>query len=226
MADQFFGQQNSFDDASEFNAFRFIVRQSLGRVRTSIPVKVTAVHGGGVGAPPTVDVQPLVNQIDGQGNKTAHGTIFGVPVLRVQGGKNAIICDPVADDIGYLVVADRDISAVKANSGKVSNPGSFRRHNLADGVYVGAILNPANPTQYVQFTTSGMKLVDKNGNVVEMKSGEISITATKVSITGDLSVSGAITAVGEITAGQGGADSVTLQQHVHAGNNIPPTPGT
>lgn len=222
----FFGQQNTFHDASDFNVFSFIVRQALGRVRTGIPVKVKTIHGGGVGAPPTVDVLPLVNQIDGVGNKTAHGTIFGIPVLRLQGGISALIIDPAVDDIGWLSVADRDISAVKANKGKQSNPGSYRRHNLADGVYVGAILNPANPTQYIQFTADGIKISDKNGNLIVLKSGEIDITATKVSITGNLAVSGTITASGEITAGHGGADSVTLRQHVHTGNNIPPTPGT
>lgn len=226
MVDQFFGQQSTYDDTSDHNAIAFLIRQTLGSVRTGIPVKVTAVHDGGLGPAPTVDVQPLVNQIDGIGNQTAHGKIFGIPVLRIQGGKNAIICDPAVDDIGWLSIADRDISAVKANKGKQSNPGSYRRHNLADGVYIGAILNPADPTQYVQFTANGIKIADKNGNIVEMKSGEIDITATKVTISGDLAVSGKITAAAEITAGFGGADSVTLTQHKHPGNNLPPTPGT
>jgi hypothetical protein len=226
MTEGFYGQQGTFDGTSDHNVIEFIVRQMLGRVRTGVPVKVIAVHGGGVGPAPTVDVQVLVNQIDGVGNQTPHGTIFGIPVLRIQGGANAVICDPVANDIGWLSIGDRDISAVKANKGKQSNPGSYRRHNLADGVYIGAILNPAAPTQYVQFTTTGLKIADKNGNIIEMKSGEIDITSTKVSINGDLAVSGAITAGGEITAGSGGGGSVTLQQHKHTGNNIPPTPGT
>lgn len=226
MVDQFFGQQTTSDDTSDHNAFNFIVKQRLSRVRTGIPVSVVAVHDGGVGPPPTVDVQPLVNQIDGVGNQTAHGKIFGVPVLRVQGGKNAIIMDPVVNDIGWLSIADRDISAVKANKGKQSNPGSYRRHNLADGVYIGAILNPANPTQYVQFTTDGMKVADKNGNIIELKSGSIAITATKVTISGDLAVTGNITATNGITAGSGGGDSVTLQHHTHPSNGTPPTPGT
>lgn len=226
MTDQQFGQQLTQDDTTDFSVIRFIVKQMLGRARSATPVKVLAVHDGGVGAAPTVDVQPIINAIDGQGNKTVHGKIFAIPVLRMQGGSNALIIDPQVNDIGFLVVSDRDISAAKANNGAISNPGSFRRNNLADGVYIGAILNPGNPDQYVQFTTSGMKLADKNGNIIEMKSGEIEITATKVVINGDLSVSGQITSAGEITAGFGSGDSVTLQQHVHTGNGVPPTPGT
>jgi len=58
--------------------------------------------------PPIVSVQPLVNQVDGQGNPTQHGIINGVPVFRLQGGANAIIADPVAGDIGLLATASRD----------------------------------------------------------------------------------------------------------------------
>jgi len=219
MADGVFGQQQAQDGASDFNTLSFVIRTALGRVRTGVPVVVKAVHGGGVGAPPTVDVQPLINAIDGQGNQTAHGTIVNLPVLRLQGGKNAIIIDPQVDDIGWLVIADRDTSALRKNQGKRSNPGSFRRFNLADGAYFGGFLNPADPTQYVQFTTSGIKIADKNGNVIELKSGQIAIT-------GNVVVDGNISATGSITAGQGGADQVGLQTHTHPSNGSPPTPGT
>ncbi len=69
--EKFFGQQGTFDDSSDYNARDFHIRQVLGQVRTSVPVKIIAVHGGGVGAAPTVDVQPLINQIDGQGNQNS-----------------------------------------------------------------------------------------------------------------------------------------------------------
>ncbi|HEY0120662.1 MAG TPA: Gp138 family membrane-puncturing spike protein [Rhizobium sp.] len=217
--ENYFGQRGSFDDTSDYNARDFHIRQVLGQVRTATPVKIIAVHGGGVGAAPTVDVQPLINQIDGQGNKTDHGVIYGIPCTRNQGGGNAIINDPSVGDVGHIVVSDRDTSALKSNQGAQSNPGSFRTHDLADGVYHGAMLNPANPDQYVQFTTTGMKLADKNGNVIEMKSGSIEIT-------GNLHVSG------EIIAGYGGSDAVNVQTHIHTdvtpggGTSGPPEPGT
>ncbi|NTI80464.1 Gp138 family membrane-puncturing spike protein [Rhizobium rhizogenes] len=215
--EKFFGQQGTFDDSSDYNARDFHIRQVLGQVRTSVPVKIIAVHGGGVGAAPTVDVQPLINQIDGQGNQTPHGIIYSIPCTRNQGGGNAIINDPLVGDVGHIVISDRDTSSLKSNQGTQSNPGSFRTHDLADGVYHGAMLNPANPDQYVQFTTTGMKLVDKNGNVIEMKSGSIAIT-------------GNLTVTGSITAGFGTGDAVTLQSHTHPttppGPEAPPNPGT
>jgi hypothetical protein len=225
-----YGQQGTFDDVSEDSVAQFLIRQAIGSLRTCIPVQVKKVTGGAVGAPPVVDVLPLVNLMDGQGNASSHGTISGVPVVRMQGGKNAIIVDPVVDDIGWLMVADRDISAVKANKGDRSNPGSFRRHNLADGVYFGGILNPADPTQYVQFTKDGLKIVDKNSNIIELKDGEIDITATKVRLNGNLEVHGDITATGSVTAGQGSGDQIGLQSHKHptaaSGPPSSPTPGT
>lgn len=246
---EYYGQQKVSDTGSFENIVSFFIRQALGRTRTTVPVIVLAVHGGGVGAPPTVDVQVLVNQMDGVGNKTAHGKILGIPVFRQQGGNNAIIIDPVAKDIGLLVVSDRDISVVKSTN-KQANPGSYRRFNLADGTYVGGIINPANPTQYLQFMDSGLKVLDKNGNKIEltsngikvtdansnvitMKSGEIDITTTTLKITagdvtisGNLDVTGHVGAGGTVTAGVGGADSVGLQTHVHPPFPNPPTPGT
>lgn len=215
--EKFFGQQGTFDDSSEYNARDFHIRQRIGEVRTAIPVKIIAVHGGGVGAAPTVDVQPLVNQIDGQGNQTPHGIIYGLPCTRNQGGGNAIINDPLVGDVGHIVVSDRDTSSLRSNEGEQSNPGSFRTYDLADGVYHGAMLNPANPDQYVQFTETGMKLADKNGNIIEMKAGSIAIT-------------GNLTVTGSITAGFGSGDAVTLQGHTHPttppGPEAPPNPGT
>lgn len=213
----FFGQQGLSDNTSNYNAQVFLIRQELGKVRTAVSVKVVAVNGGGVGAPPTVDVQPLVNQIDGQGNQTPHGVIHGIPCTRTQGGGNAIINDPKVGDVGHMIISDRDISSNKANNGDQSNPGSFRMHDMADGVYHGAMLNPANPNQYVQFTTTGVKIVDMNGNVIEMGPNAITIT-------GNLHVSGAV------IAGFGGGDAVSLQTHTHPttppGPQAPPVPGS
>lgn len=205
-----YGQQTPTDSNSQFANIAFLIQQMLGHVRTSVPVKVLAVHGGGVGPAPTVDVQVMVKQMDGSGNASSHSTIFNIPVARNQGGANAIINDPKVGDIGHMVVSDRDISSVQANNGAESNPGSFRRHDLADGVYHSAMLNPANPSQYIIFTATGVSIVDMNGNMIVMGPGKITVTTTT------LVVNGAITATGNITAGFGGS-SVDVLNHTHGG---------
>lgn len=164
---QGYGQFQPSDATSEFNRAAFLVRQMMGRMRTATPVlvkKVTATGGHAIAG--TVDVQPLICQVDGQRNATPHGTIYGIPYFRLQGGPNAVVLDPVVGDIGYMIVSDRDMSSVKAAKA-VANPGSMRKFDLADGVYVGGILN-GEPTQYLEFMPDGVKLVDKNNNTFTM----------------------------------------------------------
>lgn len=217
-----YGQQQPEDSGDPFNAISFLVRQLIAQMSTMKLVQVKAVHSdGAVAAAGTVDVLPLVNQIDGNNNGTPHGTVYGIPWFRLQGGLNAVICDPQVDDIGYVVVSDRDISNVKSTKAQ-ANPGSFRKFDLADGIYVGGCLM-GTPEQYVLFTSDGIKIADKNGNVLEMKNDGIHVT-------GGLIVNGAITATGNITAGKDTGDQVGLQTHQHptaaTGAPSPPTPGT
>lgn len=166
-ADQGYGQQTFDDSASELNAVARIVRQMIEQMSTMKLVKVVAVTGGGAGQPAgTVDVQPLVSQVDGNGYGTPHGVVPGLPWSRLQGGNSAVICDPMVGDLGYVVAADRDTSKVRASLGPAL-PGTRRKYDIADGVYAGGCLNSA-PGQYLIFTSTGIRMVDVNGNSVSM----------------------------------------------------------
>lgn len=146
------GQARIPDAGGDFAELAFVFGQLAAAMATSQPVLVAAVGTDGL----TVDVQPMVAQIDGDGNATPHGVIHGVPVLRVQGGTNGIIVDPVAGDIGMAVFASRDISSVKANKAP-SNPGSRRQFDWADAVYIPGILN-LTPIQFVRIGGAGIAL--------------------------------------------------------------------
>ena len=126
MTDGFAGFQTPNSTSSDLNSLTFIINQMLGKVGTMIPVKVVSSTSGGELAPPgTVNIVPLVNQIDGNGdNSTPHGTIFNVPFWRLQGGATAFIVDPVDGDIGVAFCAMRDISTVVATKAQ-ANPGSL-----------------------------------------------------------------------------------------------------
>lgn len=149
------GFQDPNSTAGDLNSLAFVIEQLLGKMATITLVQVAAVHIP-AGTPPqavgSVDVTPLVNQIDGAGNPTPHGTINNVPYFRVQGGLNAVVIDPVVGDIGLCAFASRDISKVKTTK-KAANPGSFRRYDYADGLYIGGFLNGA-PQQYIIFKPS------------------------------------------------------------------------
>jgi hypothetical protein len=153
-----FGQQDPSDSVGETNPLLFMIWQQISKISTIKIVQVKAVDTDAK----TVDVQPMVNQLDGDNRSTPHGTILGIPYWAWQFGKNKISADPVVGDIGIMACADRDISAVKATKA-VSNPGSDNRFAAADGIYFGGVLN-GDPDQEIKFTDTGMELHDKNSN--------------------------------------------------------------
>lgn len=157
------------------NALTFLINQVVNRNWTLTLGLVKAVRGGGIDSPPVVDVQPMVNQIDGRGQATPHGVISGLPVFRLQGGAGAFVVDPKVDDIGIVAFASRDISSVVKNKAP-ANPGSFRTFDPADGIYVGGLLGSA-PAQYVQITENGVSIVFSDSVKVELSAGGVKVTA-------------------------------------------------
>jgi hypothetical protein len=177
--------QQPSSTATDYQALEFFVNAILSHVRTAHPVQVIAVTGGGLGPIGTVDVQPLVSQVNGIGQGEPHGVIYGRPYIRWQGGASAVILDPVAGDTGLLVCCDRDISNVVATLA-AALPGSLRRFNFADGIYIGCSVSKTTPTQYVQFLPEGSGInikspgsINLNGATISA-SGEITDAAGKV----------------------------------------------
>jgi hypothetical protein len=179
--------------SDDYNRFTFIVRSLMNRMATMTLVQVKATSGQ------TVDILPLVSQIDGAGNKVSHGVIHNAPVFRLQGGKSAVIIDPVVGDIGLAIFAHNDISSAKKNKGEAL-PGSRRKFDWADAIYLGGLLN-ADPTSWIKF----------------LPSGEINITGMggNVTINSDQSIkfltSGLTSTTGPFAAGNGATGMYTSQ---------------
>jgi len=208
------------DLSNDFAAMRFVIRALIGEINTATLVKViTCTNEGGVAAIGTVDVQPLVNQVDGDNLGLPRLPIYRLPYMRVQGGVNAVIMDPHPGDIGMAVFASHDISTVKSTKDQ-SNPGSRRRFSMSDGLYVGGFLN-GTPEQYIQFTDSGITLkspvsvnIDAPEATINAPSG-ITIHGPITQDGGDATFSGSVAVAGQITASSGkiggsGAQSVKL----------------
>ena len=95
---------------------------------------------------------------------------------------------------------------------KQSAPSCSRQFDIADGVYAGGCLN-LTPTQYVIFTTTGIRIVDANGNVITMSptgitlavngGNQIGIGSAAVTITGPLIVNGNLLLTGSVLSGIG-----------------------
>ena len=215
-----YSQVEPTDSTSDWNVTSFLIRQAIAQIVTMMPVEVISVQGGAgaLGMAGTVSVRPLVSLLDGNGNSSPHGVINGLPYFRLQGGNTAIIMDPVVGDVGHIHACMRDMSSVVASNGQMSTPGSMRRYDFSDSIYVGGILNET-PTQYVQFNASGVTIADGNGNTIVMSSSGTAIT-------------GNLTVTGTITGGYGGGDQVGLTTHKHAGvttgsgTSAAPTAGT
>lgn len=152
----YYGQTDPTTALGDWNQQRFIFRQQMAKLNTSLPVRVTAVSAAGLAPVGFVSVRILVDQISGNDMAIPHGDIPNVPYFRLQGGSNAVIIDPAEGDIGMASFCSRDISAVK-NSRQSAPPGSRRMYSFSDCMYFGGFLNDT-PTQYIQFTEGGILL--------------------------------------------------------------------
>lgn len=205
MADKIsVGQMTPTTQGGDYNQLQFVIQQALGKMQTVTLVKVISCSNTGDISPVgTVDVTPMLDQVDGFGQAVPHGTIFNVPYFRIQGGANAIIIDPQAGDIGICVFANRDISAVKATKSK-AKPASARQFSFSDGLYLGGVLN-GSPTQWVQFKPDLIKI---------HSTGEINLSAQTINMTAPNITLNASTEAKIISP------TITLQGAVHATSTL------
>lgn len=158
---------DSVSTTSDYNAMRHVIKTAQDAMMTCTIVKVMKVTtNGGVAAIGRVNVQPLVQMIDGIQKTYDHATVFNLPYVRIIGGTNAVIIDPQVGDIGIVVSADRDISGVKNKQDKAP-PGSQRRFNIADGIFIGACLSK-KPTNYVRFVDNSTLELSPDGGTTSI----------------------------------------------------------
>lgn len=224
--------QQPSDVASDYATTRFIIEALLSRVSTCTLVRVVScTNDGDLSAVGTVDVQPLVNQIAGDGSAWPHGRLFKLPYCRAQGGTNAVILDPKPGDIGLVVFASRDISAIKSATGKAQaadpatrglNPGTKRQFDMSDGLYVGGLLN-GTPEQFVRFYDGGVEVISPTK--IRLEAPTIELAGDVVQTDGDITATGSITAEGDVVG-----EGISLHDHTHGGvtagvaNTAPPNP--
>lgn len=134
------------------NALDFFTDQKLKSIFTCDIVKVINVDEK------TVDIQPLVYQVNGDNEIMKQEPIYGVPYCRQQAGMNGIILKPQVGDLGVVVYARRDISSVISSGGE-NVPDTRRFLSENDAIYlcsIASIMSP--PTRFIEFSDSGIKI--------------------------------------------------------------------
>lgn len=184
--------------ASDANALEFTIRRMLGQATF---IELVIVEGVDTAAK-TVQVKQLVKPVDAAGNPIEAQSVYSIPFFRLQMGNSAIIINPAVGDFGLMLVCDEDISNVKANK-SAAMPAHEGRHARASGIYLGGIaLMNGSPTEYLEFTGSGINLVAPKG----------------LKIIGDTEIEGAVTTTSTITAkGEITGNGIALSSHVHSG---------
>ncbi len=195
MADDYAwrGAQTAGSDTTDFNERDFHVRRVLSEARTATLVRVVKapydkagnpIPPGTPGPVGFVDVQPMVNQLDGYGKPIKHGTVFRLNYHRDQSGNGSFINDPVEKDIGVMVVSDRDTSIVRQTD-DVANPGSGRQNDLADGTFFGCSQGGGTPKQYMAWLEKGFDMKDAFGNTLKGTADGVLINGFLIKLSGD-----------------------------------------
>ena len=183
------GIANIYADKTKYNQIAYLIRAMMGELNVALPVKVTKVMPGN-GSVGYVQALPLVNDMDAQGNAVDVAVIPSLPYFRLQGGKAAVITDPVVGDIGLAVFAQKDTSNVVAGTGKPVQAGSFRKFSMSDGWYIGGFLNQT-PETFLQLNQDGTAVLTANSGVT---------------INGNVTINGELNAKG-----------ITFSTHKHTG---------
>lgn len=188
---------------------KLIIQQLISNVHTMIPVEVVSVSvpTGTLAPIGRCSVRPLVQQVDGNNNVYGRGQIINVPYLRVQGGKNAVVLDPVVGDVGLCGFCERDISMVKRTGAKAA-PNTRRQYSLNDAVYMFTMMS-GTPEQFVHFKDSG----------IDIKStGDININGLVIKPNGQLVLANGVVVDTHIHS-QGNDSAGNAQQDTGVGHN-------
>ena len=222
-----------YQATSPFNANNQQIVSNIQKINTVFLAKIISVSTKGTEGTKTVTAQPLICQVDANGNALPSPKLVEIPHYRVQAGTGALVVNPHVGDIGVFVCAKRDISKIKNGVNDPQTPASFRSFDLADSIMIATIhtetastyiyIDPDSGTIEIKAPTS---LTVNTATATINASGSTSINSPEttinghVTIKGGLSVSGgegaqvdgSISASGDITSG-----NISLQSHVHSG---------
>lgn len=199
---------------SLFGIFDMWLRQFMAANLAILqPVKITEIIDNGR----LVNVQPLISQFDTTGKEIAITEIISnIPYMQPFGANGRFAFAPAVGDTGILIACNWDITNYK-KMGAAAPVASGRKFSWADGFFLPMGFNKQ---------PDGATL--ENGSVVVVSPNGVEITTPKLTINGDVSITGNINANKTITAsGEITGNNVKLSTHTHtvpAASAITPPP--
>jgi hypothetical protein len=218
----------SIDPADEDNMvgmLRTAFKKFLQNTDDMLPARVIAFNGDRNA--PRVTVEPLVKILTTAGQAVARAQIASVPVLQCGAGGFLLSFPIKPGDLGWIKANDRDISLF-LQSYNPGTPNTLRLHSFEDGVFIpdcmrdytidgeddgAAVLQSVDGTVKVVLTDEKLVLAAPDCKMT-MEAGTVEIDAPAgVTINAaDAIMTGNLTVTGEVTA-----NGIPLSTHRHTG---------
>lgn len=165
---------NRLESSNSFeNQLDFIIEQYIGKLNTITLGEVVSINKDS-----TVDVKPLLNKLNGDGEAVAPPIIYDVPYGAVRGGSAGIWVTPQKGDAVIIGFCQRNIENIKVTE-KQSNPNSLRKFDISDAVVL--MHWTKKPLKvFIKITDDGIEMVTPNLDV--KVDGDANITAKKAII--------------------------------------------
>lgn len=190
-----------------YNGLSFIIKSFMNNINTSDIVRVVNVDS----AKKTIDVIPVVSNINSEGDATPNSVIYGIKYIQWQFGENVIEANPKEGDVGLLVICKKDISSI--DSGVIA---SKRKYCPADGIYIGGLCGfNASPTQIIKFDDTGITIqTDKSVNVKSTTIVNVNAPSVNIGVEGGelqpVARNGDVVMAGQVVVGTIQASSTSV----------------
>ena len=206
-----------YQSSTAYNANNQQIQKDIQKINTVFLAKIISVSTAGVGGTKTVTAQPLICQIDANGNALPSPQLVEIPHYRVQAGTGAFVVNPHVGDIGVFVCAKRDISNIKNGVTDPQVPASFRSFDLADSIMIATIHTGVAST-YIHISPDSQTIEIKAPTSLTVNTATATITASKTTVNGDVEINGNLDVKGGMNStGDLNCGGISFLNHVHGG---------
>lgn len=202
---------NPADVNDQSGLIDFFLQKNAADIQKVIPAKIISYDRNLNRA----TIQILTLFLTSTGQKLQMKSIPNIPVLTLAGGGFVLSFPVQAEQIGFLLASDRDISLLKQNLTSYT-PATNRQHQYEDSIFIplnlnGFTVNEADANALLISSLDGATKLSIQNNLITM-------TAANVVINGNTIVNGTLTATDTITSNVDVvADTISTKRHLHGG---------